>query len=115
MSLEIRSIGQVISYQSTPRSEFVVRMGVVKSKVNEDETITFNILQFVPVDVEVPYHVTPLSPKDIVYLHGSVTHVVSSAQTINITCYQTKKILLHPSFSLTISPTSQQLLPINRI
>jgi len=24
-------------------------MGVVKSKVNEDETITFNILQFVPV------------------------------------------------------------------
>ena len=91
MSLEIRSIGQVISYQSTPRSEFVVGMGVVKSKVNEDETITFNILQFIPVDVEVPWHVTPLSPNDVVYLHGSVTHVDSSAQTINITCYHTKK------------------------
>src|SRR5438128_11925350 len=66
-------------------------MGVVKSKLNEDETIMFNILQFIPVDVEVPCHVTPLSPNEVVYLHGSVTHVDSSAQTINITCYHTKK------------------------
>lgn len=42
MSLEIRSIGEVISYQTTPRIEFVVGIGIVKSKTNEDENITFN-------------------------------------------------------------------------
>ncbi|CAG8496586.1 8129_t:CDS:2 [Paraglomus brasilianum] len=36
MSLEIRSIGEVFSYQATPRTEFVVGMGVVKSKTSEN-------------------------------------------------------------------------------
>lgn len=97
MSLEIRSIGEVISYQSTPRSEFVVGTGIIKSKTNENENITFEILQFIPVDVEVPCHCVPISPKDVIYFYGTVTNVNSSTQTISITCHHTQKILLDPS------------------
>jgi len=80
MSLEIRSIGEVISYQATPRTEFVVGMGVVQSKTSENENITFNIIQFIPVDAEDPCYVTSLAPKDVVYFYGTVTNVDTSAQ-----------------------------------
>ena len=97
MSLEIRSIGEVVSYQATPRSAFVVGTGVVKSKTNEDENITFNILQFIPVDVETPSHCVPISPNDVIYFYGTVTNVNSSTRTISVTCHHTQKILLDPS------------------
>ena len=97
MSLEIRSIGEVISYQTTPRTEFVVGIGIVKSKTNEDENITFNITQFVPIDAEAPCYVVSLAPKDIIYFHGTVTNVDSSTQTMNVTCSHSRKIFLNPS------------------
>src|SRR5438128_1282916 len=97
MSLEIRSIGEVVSYQATPRTEFVVGTGIVKCILNDEQTITFNIVQFLPIDAETPCHVTPLSSKDVVYFHGSVTNVDSSTQTINITCCHSRKILMDAS------------------
>jgi hypothetical protein len=97
MSLEIRSIGEVISYQSIPRTEFVVGIGIVESKTNENENITFNIVQFFPVDVETPCYVTSLAPKDVIYFYGTVTNVDSSTQTINVTCSHSRKISLDPS------------------
>jgi len=97
MSLEIRSIGEVISYQATPRTEFVVGMGIVKSKTSENESITFNIIQFTPVDVEDPCYVTSMTPKDVIYFYGMVTKVDSSTQEINVTCSHSRKISLDPS------------------
>jgi len=97
MSLEIRSIREVISYQTTPRTEFVVGMGIVKSKTNEDENITFNITQFVPIDAEAPCYVVPLAPKDIIYFHGTVTNIDSPTKTMNVTCSHSRKISLNPS------------------
>jgi len=97
MSLEIWSIGEVISYQTTPRTEFVVGMGIVKSKTNEDENITFNITQFVPIDAEAPCYVVPLAPKDIIYFHGTVTNIDSPTKTMNVTCSHSRKISLNPS------------------
>ena len=77
MSLEICSIREVISYQVTPRTGFVVGTGIVKSKANENESITFNILQFIPVDIEISNHCVPLllSPRDVINFYGSVTTV----------------------------------------
>jgi len=98
MSLEIRSIGEVISYQATQRTEFMVGMGIIKSKTSENENITFHIIQFIPIDVEDPCYVTPMAPKDVVYFYGTVTKVDSSTQTINITCSHSRKISLDPSF-----------------
>ena len=97
MSLEIRSIGEVISYQATQRTEFIVGMGVIKSKTSENESITFNITQFIPIDVEDPCYVISLAPEDVVYFYGIVTKVDSSTQTINVTCSHSRKILLAPS------------------
>ncbi|CAG8622988.1 2702_t:CDS:1 [Paraglomus brasilianum] len=73
MSLEIRPIGEVISYQATSRTEFVVGMGVVKSKTSKNESITFTIIQFIPVDAEDTCYVTSLVPKNVVYFYGTVT------------------------------------------
>ena len=96
MSLEIRSIGEVISYQATQLTEFMVGMGIIKLKTSENENITFYIIQFIPVNVEDPCYVTPMAPKDVVYFHGTVTKVDSSTQTINITCSHSRKISLDP-------------------
>src|SRR4051812_19276496 len=49
-------------------------------------SITFNIIQFAPVDVEDPCYVTSMTPKDVVYFYGTVTKVGSLAQVINVTC-----------------------------
>ncbi|CAG8474976.1 7241_t:CDS:2 [Paraglomus brasilianum] len=88
MSLEIRSIGEVISYQATPRTEFVVGMGVVKSKTSENESITFNIIQFIPVDAEDPCYVTSkisLDPSSIPHDFTYVTAIGAIASKPNIT------------------------------
>ena len=87
MSLEIRSIGEVISYQATPRTEFVVGMKSITSETSEIESIMFNIVQFIPVDVEDPCYVTSMAPKDVVYFYGTgrdgtVTKVDSPAPTL---------------------------------
>jgi len=82
MSLEIRSIGEVISYQATSRTEFVVGMGVVKSKTSKNESITFTIIQFIPVDAEDTCYVTSLVPKNVVYSTGLSQGGFVSAPTL---------------------------------
>ena len=92
MSLEIRSIGEVTAYHTVPRTEFLIGIGTVNSKLSGDATLTFKIQQFLPIEPDTPSNFTNFSPQDIIYFHGSVTKIDSATQTIDISCFHTKKL-----------------------
>ena len=101
MSLEIRAIGEVTTYHIIPRTEFLIGIGTVTSKLSANTNLTFKIQQFLPTDPNAQSNCTDLSPQDIIYFHGSVTKIDSTTQTINVLCLHTKKLPITTSDNIT--------------